>query len=242
MNLNEVIYKRKSTRSYTGEPVDEATIQKIEAFSAGLKPLYPDIKVRSEIVSKDRVKCILPWITPQLVAIYSEDKDGAFENAGFMFQQLDLYLQSLGLGSCWLGMGKINQTVNPTVDHGFKFIILLAFGYPKSRALRENVAEFKRQNLSEITDQPDDRLEPAQLAPSSVNSQPWYFTHERDIIHAYCSKRGFFKAKTLGNMNRIDMGITLAHMYIANPETFEFFKADSAKPIKDCEYIGSFRI
>ena len=28
------------------------------------------------------------------------------ENAGFIFQQVDLYIQSLGLGSCWVGLGR----------------------------------------------------------------------------------------------------------------------------------------
>lgn len=244
MNLKEMLYKRKSTRAYTGQPVDEATIQKIEEFIANIKPLYPEIKVRSEIVSRDNVKCILPWITPQLITIFSENKEGFLENVGFMFQQLDLYLHSIGLGVCWLGMGKLNSqgVVETKNDDGLQFAMMLAFGEPKGELYRASTSEFKRKSLIEILDKQDDRLEPARIAPSSVNSQPWYFTHEGDTIHAYCELKGFFKMKMLGDMNQIDMGIALAHMYVANEETFRFFKVDDVKEIKGYAYIGSFTI
>ena len=55
-----MIYHRKSCRSFTGQPVAGSTIEKILSF--GMKPLYPQIKVRMDIVSRDKVKCICPWM------------------------------------------------------------------------------------------------------------------------------------------------------------------------------------
>ena len=101
MTLKEMIYHRKSCRSFTGVPVDAATIETIKGFP--MKPLYPDIKVHWDIVPRNQVKCICPWTTPQLITIYSEEAGGYLENIGFLFQQMDLYLQTLGLGVCWLG-------------------------------------------------------------------------------------------------------------------------------------------
>ena len=100
MTLNEMIYHRKSCRSFLGKPVDAEMMEKILSFE--LKPLYPEIQVRMDIVSRDQVKCICPWTTPRLIAIYSEETEGYLENIGFLFQQMDLYLQTLGLGVCWL--------------------------------------------------------------------------------------------------------------------------------------------
>ena len=74
MTLNEMIFKRKSCRSFTGKPVDAEMIGKILSFEP--KPLYPEIKVRMDIVGRDRVKCICPWTTPQLITIYSEETKG----------------------------------------------------------------------------------------------------------------------------------------------------------------------
>lgn len=240
MNLNDMIYKRKSFRKYTAQPVDAATLEQIEAFCAQARPLDPAIKVRAEIINKENVKCLLPWITPQVIAIFSEETNGYLENAGFLFQQLDLYLQSLGLGSCWLGMGRLDSHAQSAANDGLGFVIMLTFGHPKDgETLRESIAQFKRKALSEISDQEDTRLESARLAPSSVNSQPWYFTHQGDVMHAYCVKQSFLKAKALGAMNRIDMGIALAHLYVEHPDTFRYFTVPDAPEVKNYGYIGS---
>ena len=242
MELKDMIARRKSVRSYTGQPVEENTLERINAYMSQMKPLYPDIRVRGEIVTREQVKCFLPWVTPQLVAVYSEEKEGYLENVGFLFQQLDLYLQSIGLGVCWLGMGRMDaKGVASALADDLSFVILLAFGHPKGEAQRESLAQFKRKALTEISDQADPRLEPARLAPSSVNSQPWYFTHEGESIHAYCVRRGLFKAMALGDMNRIDMGIALAHLYVSNPETFRFFSVDAPKR-KGYGYLGSLAL
>ena len=242
--LKEMIFRRKSIRSYREEPVEEEILRKIRDFTAELIPLYPHIKVRSEIVSRDRVRCFLPWVTPQLIAIYSEDQDNALENVGFLFQQLDLYMQSIGLGTCWLGMGRMDEMslTEPEGEEGLTFVMLMTFGYPKALAPRTSMAEFKRKPLSSISDQLDERLEPARLAPPSVNSQPWYFTHEEGTSHAFCTAPGLLKPKGLHAMNRIDMGIALAHLYVANRDTFHFFKADRVKIPKGYLYIGSFTL
>ena len=226
MTLNEMIFKRKSCRSFTGNPVDVATIETIKAFP--MKPLHPEIKVHWDIVPRNQVKCICPWTTPQLITVYSEEADGCLENIGFLFQQMDLYLQTLGLGVCWLGMGRMNPKTT-TVVEGMKFVIMLAFGHPKGDQLRHDMKGFKRKSMEQIADKPDPRLEPARLAPSAVNSQPWFFVHEGDIIHVYCSKKG----------SRLDAGIALAHLYAANEGSFRFFKADHITDLPGYTYIGS---
>ena len=230
MTLNEMICHRKSCRSFVGKSVDAEMIEKILSFEP--KPLYPEIKVRMDIVSRNQVKCICPWTTPQVITIYSEEAEGYLENIGFLFQQMDLYLQTLGLGVCWLGMGKMNPKTAPEVE-GMKFVIMLAFGYPKGDQLRHDLKGFKRKFLEQISDRADPRLEPARLAPSSINSQPWYFTHEGDTLHTYCTAKGM-----AGCMNRIDMGIALAHLYVAYAETFRFFRAE-APGVPGYGYIGS---
>lgn len=245
MELKELIYQRKSTRSYTDTPVAEETLQKIRDFLAAAAPLDPSIRVRWDIVPRSQVKCLCPWTTPQLLTIYTEDREGALMNVGFLFQQADLYLNALGLGTCWLGMGRMNEkaAVPPTDADGLNFAIMLAFGYPKGPHLRENRSEFRRKTLAEIADRSDERLEPARFAPSSVNSQPWFFTHEGKVLHAYCAEKGgLFKSTGLSDMNRIDMGIALAHLYVSNPDTFRFFRADSAAEVRGRRYVGSITL
>lgn len=239
MELKDMIGRRKSVRSYTSEPLDAETLREIKDFIGQMKPLEPDIRVAWEIVPASRVKCILPWKAPQLVAIYTEEKEGALENAGFLFQQLDLYLQSRGLGACWLGMGRPDRQL--AAKDGLPFCMLLAFGYPKGEALRENAGEFKRKALADIADEPDKRLEPARLAPSSVNSQPWYFTHEDGVIHVWRVTPGGLMRKAMERMNRIDMGIALAHLCVSN-QGFHYWKAAQPPELKGYLYTGSFTL
>lgn len=236
--LKEIIYQRKSVRKYKPELVDESTLEKISQFISTIKPLFPNIKVKTEFTQKENIRCILPWKTEQVITIMSEEKDGYLENVGFMFQQLDLYLQSIGLGSCWLGMGSLK---GKEVEKGFVFVIMIAFGIPDEEIKRNNISEFKRKELCEITDRVDKRLECARLAPSAINSQPWYFTHDGEYIHAY-QKDSLFKRMILHKKNQIDMGIALAHIFIENPNTFEFVKLPNAPLIKNTTYTGSFKI
>jgi len=237
MNLAEMIPLRKSVRSYTNEKVDEATLQKIAAFIDQARPLVPGIRVKWEFVGRDKVRCIFPWTAPQSIAIFTSDAPGALENVGFIFQQLDLYLNSLGLGACWLGMGRIRSELQAG---GLRFVMMLTFGHPKGEFRRSGPADFKRKPLAEISDTLDSRLEWARLAPSSVNSQPWRFTHEGETIHAHCVRRSL--VKTLNDMNRIDMGIALAHTYLAHPDNFRFFRAEGVQSPKGCSYTGSFTL
>lgn len=243
MTLVETIYRRSSVRAYTECAVDAATIGKIRGFIDGAKPLYPDIRVEYEILEREKVRCIMPFVPPQTVAIFTEEREGAYENVGFIFQQLDLFLQSIGLGSCWLGMGRLDKRslADENIGRGLKFVMMLAFGYPKGEFLRCDVAQFNRLPLGAVSDLPDERLEPARLAPSSVNSQPWYFTHDGEFIHTYCDHKKL-RSLFLKQMNLIDVGIALSHIYLSNPESFEFYHRDVGDDARGRRYIGSFKI
>lgn len=238
MQLKEMIPKRRSVRAYTDAEVEPELLQQICGFLEQAKPLYPNISTYVEIVEKAQVRFYFPWKAPMLLAIYSENKPGYLENAGFICQQMDLFLQSLGLGSCWLGLGKLRESAPP---EGMEFVILMAFGYPKGGALRSGASQFRRKSLAQIADRPDPRLEPARLAPSSTNSQPWYFVHEgENRFHAYCALAGERKHKGLGKMNAIDMGIALAHLYVTNMQSFRACRLPAMPEQPGYRYTVSF--
>ncbi len=235
-----MIYKRKSVRKYTAEKVDGQTLCQIQEFIAQAKPLYPELKTRIEFVDRAQIKSPFPWTPPHAVVAYGEDGDGAYENAGFILQQIELYLETLGLGVCWLGMGKPDVSAESDENDGLKYLILLGFGHPNEPLFR-SPAQFKRKTLAEIADSVDERLEAARLAPSSVNSQPWYFTHEGEHLHVYCRTKGLLN-RILGNMNRIDMGIALAHLYVEHGEGFRFTMEDGETGLKGYRYTGTISL
>jgi hypothetical protein len=116
----------------------------------------------------------------------------------------------------------------------------MAFG--KSENMTRDLNRFKRKSLLEISDREDERLIPAQLAPSAINSQPWYFRHTEEGFDVYQKKQNLIKRQVLKKWNPIDIGIALAHMYVSNEESFEFHKKASFEEIKGFTYTGSIKI
>lgn len=230
MKLEEQIYLRKSCRKYLDEPVN---LDLIDEFMSNVKPLNEDIKYRYEFLKQNEVSSKMHFKAPYYLAIYSEIKENYIVNAGFIFQQLCLYLQSQGIGSCWLGLGSPKKKDS-------EFVILISFG--KSDDMTRILDEFKRNNLSKISDEVDESLIPAQLAPSAMNSQPWYFKHTVDGFDVYQVKQNIIKRQLLKRWNPIDMGIAISHMYIANENTFEFKIKDNFDELKGYTYIGSIKI
>jgi nitroreductase len=237
MSLSEFIYKRKSTRKYQPELIDEKSLQDIQNYFTKIKPLHCDIKVNFSIVTKKSMKGLTSLFSPQYIIVMSENTKGYLVNAGFMLQQVDLYLSSIELGSCWLGMAHPKEKL---IDN-MEFVIALAFGTPTESPYRELV-DFKRKSLDKISNTPDNRLEVIRLAPSAMNLQKYYFLTEDNTIHAYCTKASVLTIKQLVKMREIDIGIALAHLYVDNSERFRFFEIGHPEEIKGHYYVGSVEI
>ena len=240
MNLEETIYKRRSIRKYDDDPLEQETLDEIREFIGDIPVLNPDIKWSYEIVGPKNVKTLMRWKAPHYLLIFSEPKQNYLQNIGFIFQQVDLFLQSKGIGACWIGAGSPKNYENPNPEH--EFVIMLAFGNPVGELYR-NKDQFKRKNLDEISDIADERLIPARLAPSAANSQTWYFKHNDDGSYdIYRNRRRLNLNSRMVNWNKIDIGIALAHLYISNRDTFGFTLDKPHKELKGKVFEMSFVI
>jgi len=232
-NLYEYILKRKSVRKYKIATLSEEMLLQIKEQITQLKPLYPSIKTRLEIAGD--IKNPMSLKAPHYLIASSEKIEGCFENVGFMLEQMSLYLNSLGLGSCWLGMAK--PTRNQQIE--LPFVISMAFGYPSEELFR-NVSDFKRKSLTQISEGTDSRLEAARIAPSGMNSQNWFFLCTNGIIHVYRKKVNPLKALIFDKMNSIDTGIALCHLFVVS-ENFLFEKLNSFPERKGYIYMGTVK-
>ena len=229
MKLENQIYRRKSCRKYSDE---EISTQEIEKYIDTIKALNPDINYYYEILTKKEVSLKTRWSAPYYLALYSQKKENYKTNLGFIFQQACLYMQSIDICNCWVGMGTVKNK-NP------EFVILIAFG--KSEDMTRDISKFKRKKLSEISDVEDEKLKPAQYAPSAINSQPWYFTHTDEGLDIYKTRHNIIKRKLIGGLNNIDIGIALSHLYVANEKTFQF-ELKNKKDTRKGTYMGSIKI
>jgi nitroreductase len=207
MDLYNSISRRKACRKYIEEPLDEEQLEEIKTALNTFKPLHPDVPLNYRFASK--TKGIFHVKAPHYLIISGQGKEGEEENAGFIGQQLMLWLDSYGLGGVWLGASK-----DATRERSSSDIIVLAFGKPEGSPHR-TISEFKRKNISDITNIPDDEcIKAVHLAPSGINIQPWYLkkTGSKLLIYRQLLKPPMSLAYKL---TRVDIGIALCHYAVA---------------------------
>ena len=213
--LYEAIFHRKSVRKYDMAPLSAAVLSDLQKFAGNVKPLDEKIRYTFAYLGSDDVKSLLAIKAPHYILLYSEKKGNYLMNAGFVMQQINLYLAANDLGSCWLGMAKPPKN-QPQGD--LEFIIMMAFGRAAEPSGRADASEFKRNSLSSISDMlpgMSDILEPVRLAPSGVNTQPWYFSGNTDEITVSRRKLNLIKEPLYGKMNQVDIGIALCHLWLS---------------------------
>lgn len=205
--LYDAIFHRRSVRKYDSAPLTDRAIADLDAFTRGLKPLLPDIRTEVRLTLPGDIKVR----APHAVCLYSEKKDGWRMNAGFMMEQIDLYLSASNIGACWLGMTKPDKgKVAPPA--GMEWVATLCFGTPAQPMHREGPEQFNRKSLNEISDITDlyHVLEAVRLAPSAMNKQPWFFSGSAGRVVA--SRK---KSLMLDKLNQVDTGIALFCLMLA---------------------------
>lgn len=215
-NLYDAIFKRKSIRKYDMTPLSQDILASVMEFANQAKPLARGLKYEFSFLGANDVKNLLPIKAPHYLCFYADKADRCLMNAGYLLQQVDLFLSDKGIGSCWLGLAKPNRDI-PTQRNGLDFIIMLAVGNAAEPLHRQSVTEFRRKSPSEITNiaGSDLFLEPVRLAPSASNTQAWFFSGNLKEIIVNRSRLNLIKAALYGKMNQIDIGIALCHLLLS---------------------------
>lgn len=213
----ETIFKRKSFHLFRGVGSDKIThdeLRGIEKAYADFDCLYPEIKTAIRIIPTDKVN--FKRDAEYCILIYSEDKDNYLMNAGYIGEQLDLYLVKHDIGSLWFGIGKPDQ---PEYN-GMQFVIMIAIHKVNDQTLyRKDMFKAKRKPLNEVWSGDDLNVaDVARFAPSACNTQPWYVENidGKLTVNRYKKpgKRGIMPAAAVSYYNRIDIGIYLCILEI----------------------------
>lgn len=224
MTLYETIFKRRSVRTYEDSAISDEVLTKIKTYLSEIKQLDGQ-QARFEVVeSKD----IGINKAPYCIMAFCEDTPKAYINVGFCLQEMDLFIQSINLGSFWFGMAKPKEKKED-------FVILLAFG-KTDVPFRKSQEEFKRLEVDKISNVDNAAAKAARLAPSAVNSQPWQFRFESDKVLINYFGRGLLKAVLKKKFSKIDIGIAAKHMELALES--EGKKIKSIVPNSDKDNFG----
>ena len=231
MNLYEAIYVRQSVRRFQEKPIDQLTLKHIRRYMQAVSPLYEDIRWHMELIDasadKKAVRGIWKADAPYYMVIYTEEGKRALCNAGFIMEQLALYLVTKGIGSCYQGCARTGQ-----------------------EGIERDVTEARRMRLQdlvvkkeELGDDLKTMLRAARLAPSAWNRQPWRFVAYRNRIHVFekIPGRRFFVSRKARDF---DIGIALSHFVLAAEELWlhcevRQMERVSEREIKHYEYAAT---
>jgi len=244
--LYQAMFHRKSVRKYSRRELPQKTLQAIQDFWEQTERIDPEEPVTMRILSADhvRMRVAMSYNAPYYIAVYASDTEKGLVNAGYMLQQLDLWLSAHGIGSCWLHMMTPDQE-NAAAD-GMSCQITMSIGYSDENIYRSELSEFRRKRLDQITNggDYDTELEAVRIAPSATNSQLWYFEQAGSRIRAYRlnDNQGNDVYRKLHVM---DMGIALCHLYLSASHngTFGGFAREKDGTRKnDADYILSVKM
>ena len=150
--------------------IDPHIMKQINCFIQTLAPLHPQAAYRIAVVEayntqKHVFKGMFLVQAPYYLVLSAKDHPFAAVNAGYVMEQLVLYLVSKGFATCYLGDAKSK----PDLDQ-YQPMIVVAFGKAAATAVKKPAS---RKKLTELVNQPPVAqqnarkiIEAARIAPS----------------------------------------------------------------------------
>ena len=143
--LYQMIFRRKSFHIFRYvDNISADQLHNIEEKYKTFQPLISDIKTDIRIVPADKTTCKRGQ--EYCILLYSGKKVDYLQNIGYIGEQLDLYLASLGIGALWFGIGKPDKSTY----NGLEFVIMIAIAKVPDDKFRKNMWKSKRKPLEEI--------------------------------------------------------------------------------------------
>ena len=262
-----VVKGRKSVRSYDGRPLTAEDRGKLEAYIGALDNPF-GVPVRFALLDAAEHGLSSPVLTGEklyVAGLVGEAPD--WETAyGFTFEKLLLYAWSLGVGSVWIGGTMKREVFERAAGRaaGERMPCVSPLGYPapkrsiKETLMRKGIAADQRKPLDELFFDGDfstplasggaeaELMEAVRWAPSAVNKQPWRILRQGSLWHFYERHDGGFIHPETGDLQRIDVGIALAHFWLgaeaAGYTPALASEAPDIAPPPETEYVASVRL
>lgn len=241
-SIEETVKTRSSVRSYLDRPLPFGEKEQIRNYIAGLSNPF-SVEVSFHLLGKN-VSASGEKLGTYGVIKGASDFVGAtvapgelgLEALGYSFEQLILYLTSLGFGTCWLGgtFDRSGFAEAMKLREGDLFPAISPIGYSqeKRRVMDSMVRWVAKSNQRQPWDTlffKDDfshpltqaeagdyvvPLEMLRLAPSAGNKQPWRVVQDKDTYHFY-EMRSMKDSKLGIDIQRTDVGIGACHFHLA---------------------------
>ena len=228
--VTDLIRQRRSVRTFDGKPLSAEDRSHLVAYGASLtNPFSVPITFRLLDAKEHGLSSpVIVGADTYLAAKVSKVPN--FELAyGYSFEKLCLYALSRGIGTVMLAASLSRAAFEKAmeVSDGEVMPVASPLGYPaEKKSIREGLM---RKGLKADERKPFDKLffeggfhqplpqtnpyaqalEMARWAPSAGNGQPWRGVVDGESVHFYEARR--LKDSPLGDIQKVDVGIALAH-------------------------------
>jgi hypothetical protein len=215
MTDREAILARHSVRNYTEQKIEA---DKVELIREKIRELNAEGTLHLQFMEDagntyNRLlnRAMGLASAPSVIACVGPDGEDLEERIGYYGEKLVLYLQKLGLNTCWAGT--FNQkNIGAEVAAGEKLVISIAVGYGQTPG---NVRRSKTLDQVAVAEKemPEwfrNGVEMALLAPTAINQQKFEIRLKDDDTVEFIDKGGVF--------SQVDLGIIKCHFEIGASE------------------------
>ena len=267
LNSMALIQKRRSVRTFDGTALKETDRLQLENYISQLEiPFHIPVEFRL-LDAKEHNLSSPVIVGTDLYLAAKVKRQEHFELAyGYSFESVCLYAQSLGIGTVMLAATLSREAFEKAMElnEGEVLPCVSPVGYPAAkRSIRETMmrkaikadarlpfeqlfydGSFDRSLTPQAAGVLADCLQMVRLAPSAGNKQPWRAVLQGQTVHFYELKS--MKDSPLGDIQKVDMGIALAHFNLAAQEkgiAVRLFFADPGIPApENMHYIVSCEV
>lgn len=261
----ETIQHRTSVRSFDGRPLKDADRAALEHYLATVSNPF-GVAVEFRLLDTKTHGVSSPVVTGADTYIAAKvERSKNFEIAyGYSFESVCLFAKSLGLGTVLLAASLSRSAFEKAMEVTEKEVMCAAspVGYPaQKRSMRDSLMRKALKSDERIAfDQLffdgtygvgltkedagvfADALEMARWAPSATNKQPWRAVVDQNYVHFFEDKT--IKDSALGDVQKVDVGIALAHFDLTLQEdgvSGRFLDADPKLTVPDnVHYLISY--
>ena len=220
MDIYQAIEKRRSVRVYRDTPIEEEKRAQIDEFVRNINKesgqhfqvVYDEPTAFTGMFAYGKLINVKNY-----VIIVGKKGKGQEEICGYYGEKLVIFLQTLGINTCWAGISYKKSNVKAVVEKGEKLYLLIAMGYGKhlgkprkSKTFEEVVAKENGRDNS-FPDWFRKGVNYALLAPTAINQQKFTFK--------LLDGNNVELKKGVGFYSKTDIGIVKYHFEVgAEPE------------------------
>lgn len=241
-SVKDIIRRRKSVRTFNGEALRHEDRQKLEEYLKTLEnPFGVPVELRFLNAKEHSLSSPVVVGTDLYIAAKVSREPQAEIAFGYSFETFCLFAESLGIGTVMLAATISRGAFEKAMEVKNTEVMPVAspIGYPADkRSVRDKMirkgaksderlpfealffeGSFDRSLTPGNAGEFREAFEMVRLAPSAGNKQPWRAIVCGDKVHFYEKKIKAMSNNPLGDIQKVDVGIALAHFNLTLKES-----------------------